>query len=63
MFGNLLDYFEINQFLSKTAVDTFLATFGKHWASFNCNIWSRCRTALCSNLSDMKISPKSRKLG
>ena len=30
MFGDLLGYFERHRFLSKTAVDTFWATFGKN---------------------------------
>ena len=38
MFGDLLGYFE--RFLSKSAVKTFWAIFGKNWAPFNSNIWS-----------------------
>ena len=40
MFGGLLGYFERHRFLSKTAVDTYWATFGKKWATLNSNIWS-----------------------
>ena len=40
MLGDLLGDFERHQFLSKTSVDTFWATFGKNWAACNSNIWS-----------------------
>ena len=40
IFGHLLVYFEIHQFLGKTTVDTFWATFRRNWATFYTAIWS-----------------------
>ena len=38
----LFGYFEKPHFFVKTALATFWATFGKNWATFFSNIWSRC---------------------
>ena len=40
MFGELFCYFERPDVVSKTAVDTLWASFGKNWATFNSDIWS-----------------------
>ena len=40
MIGNFLGYFEKPHSYVKTALNTFLATRGKNWATFNLNIWS-----------------------
>ena len=54
--GNLLGYFERHQFLSKTAVDTFWASFSKNWAAFNSNIWShRASVSHLSHTNQMLV--------
>ena len=40
-----MGYFERHQFLDKTAVDTFWATFRRNWATFYSAIWSNWPTS------------------
>ena len=60
MFSGFLGSCENHRFLTRTGEAILLATFGKTWATFNCNIWSHCGQLTSSPFRWRKSCDRSR---